>query len=110
MCDTAGVENEPEQAGPEQVGPEPWVREPEAAVYANVVSVNGGLFDVSLTFGEQNYSRRLAEGVETHALVKVSMSWGHLKSMVPLLAKVVAGYEQQFGEIPAPGFDTMWKE
>jgi hypothetical protein len=105
MCDTAGVEEEPKPAEAEQ-----WVREAETAVYANVVAVNGGPFDVSLTFGEQNYSRRLPEGVETHALVKVSMSWAHLKSMVPLLAKVVAGYEEQFGEIPAPGFDTMWKE
>jgi Protein of unknown function (DUF3467) len=107
MCDTANVE---EDRGPEPAEAERWIQEAETTVYANVVSVNPGPFDVSLTFGEQNHSRQRPEGVETHAVVKVSMSWGHLKSMVPLLAKVVASYEQQFGEIPAPGFDTMWKE
>jgi hypothetical protein len=109
MCDTSNVEDQPEQVQPRPQ----WVQEVEATTYANVVSVNPGPFDVSLTFGEQDYSRHLPdlpEGVETHAVVKVAMSWGHLKSMVPLLAKVVAGYEEQFGEIPAPGFDTMWKE
>jgi hypothetical protein len=105
MCDTATVEDEPEIAKAAQ-----WIQEAEATVYANIVSVNAGAFDVSLTFGEQNHSRQLAEGPETRPVAKVSMSWGHLKSMVPLLAKMVASYEQQFGEIPAPGFDTMWKE
>jgi Protein of unknown function (DUF3467) len=100
------VEEEPEQPKVEQ-----WIQEAGTTVYANVVSVNAGVFDVSLTFGEQNHSRRLADGgVETQPVVKVFMSWGHLKSMVPLLAKVVASYEQQFGEIPAPGFDNLWKE
>jgi len=91
--------------------PQPqWIREAETT-YANVVSVSGGGFDVALTFGKQDYSRLDESGEpETHAVVKVAMSWGHLKSMVPLLAKVVAGYESRFGEIPAPGFDTLWKE
>lgn len=37
------------------------------------------------------------------------MSWGHAKSMIPLLASMVAEYEGQFGQVPAPGFDQMWK-
>jgi hypothetical protein len=105
MCDTATVEDEPGNANAAQ-----WIREAETTVYANIVSVNAGGFDVSLTFGEQNHTRVRPEGPEIHPVVKVTMSWGHLKSMVPLLARVVASYEQQFGEIPAPGFDNLWKE
>jgi hypothetical protein len=37
------------------------------------------------------------------------MSWGHLKSMIPLLARMVADYESRVGEIPAPGFEDNWK-
>lgn len=41
-------------------------------------------------------------------VVRVSMSWGHAKSMIPLLAKMVADYEQKYGQVPAPGFDDIW--
>lgn len=65
---------------------------------------------MTLTFGKQDHTRQTGGDQEVHAVVKVGMSWGHLKSMVPLLARMVASYEEQFGEVPAPGFDTMWKD
>lgn len=42
-------------------------------------------------------------------VARISMSWGHAKSMIPLLAKIVADYESQYGEVPAPGFGEHWK-
>jgi len=42
-------------------------------------------------------------------VARVSMSWGHAKSMIPLLAKMVADYESKYGEVPAPGFGDNWR-
>jgi hypothetical protein len=38
------------------------------------------------------------------------MSLSHAKSMLPLMAKVIADYEQKFGQIPAPGFGDFSRE
>lgn len=79
--------------------------------YANAVKVHGGPFDAMLIFG----LLQPAPGVppdqppEVTEVARVSMSWGHLKSMVPLLARMVADYESKVGQIPAPGFDDQWK-
>jgi hypothetical protein len=74
--------------------------------------VFGGPFDATLAFGEQDLSSAGAGGrpARTREVVQLTMSWGHLKSMIPLLAKIVAQYEQAVGEVPSPGFDQLWKE
>jgi hypothetical protein len=36
-------------------------------------------------------------------VVRVAMSWAHLKSMIPLFVRVVADYETKLGQIPTPG-------
>ncbi len=38
------------------------------------------------------------------------MSLGHAKSMLPLLARAIADYESQVGEIPSPGFEEGSKD
>jgi hypothetical protein len=38
------------------------------------------------------------------------MSHSHAKTLLPILAKLIAEYETEFGMIPAPGFDQLSKE
>ncbi|MDQ1519460.1 MAG: hypothetical protein QOI55_533, partial [Actinomycetota bacterium] len=40
---------------------------------------------------------------------RVAMSLAHAKSMLPLLARVIADYEENVGPITAPGFDDFGK-
>lgn len=73
--------------------------------YANVMEAHLGAFDFTIDFGfrepnERNPSRQ----------VRVSMSLSHAKTMLPILARLIATYEQQFGTIPAPGYEEMSKE
>lgn len=92
----------------EQVVPE-W-EGPGQQVYANVLGINGGPFDVTLVFGLQQAAVPAREGVPpVTEVVRVSMSWGHAKSIIPLLAKLVAEYEEANGQVPSPGFDDFWK-
>ncbi len=85
---------------------------PAKQVYANAVKIHGGAFDVMLAFGLQQGP---VDGPEdgrpapVEEVVRVSMSWAHAKSMIPLLARLVADYEAKYGEVPAPGFDDNWR-
>lgn len=76
-----------------------------------MLKVNGGPFDVMLIFGHMQPSpgAPASETPSVNEVVRVSMSWGHLKSMVPLLARMVAEYESKVGQIPAPGFEDLWR-
>jgi uncharacterized protein DUF3467 len=82
-------------------------------VYVNVLKISGGPFDVMLIFGiQQSPPEGTATGQETPPIdeaVRVSMSWGHAKSIIPLLAKMVADYESKYGQVPAPGFEDDWR-
>lgn len=75
-----------------------------------MVNAVTGPFDMTLTFLETD-ATALGEGVigphapRLEARVQVVMALGHAKSMIPLLVQAVSQYEQQFGVIPAPGFD-----
>lgn len=91
--------------------PQPTWDGPAEPVYANAMSVNGGAFDVMLIFGlMQAAPANPGQAVQRIGEVaRVSMSWGHVKSMIPLLAKMVADYESTYGEVPAPGFGDNWK-
>lgn len=85
---------------------------PAQQVYANAVTIGGGPFDVMLTFGLQQAVVTGASGEQPAVVeetVRVSMSWGHAKSMIPLLARLVADYESKYGEVPAPGFGDNWR-
>ncbi len=88
----------------------PWTG-PAGREYSNVLRITGGPFDVMLIFGLQQPA---PEGAGQHEpevgeVARISMSWGHAKSMIPLLARVVADYESKFGEVPAPGFENNWR-
>ena len=91
----------------------PSWRGPTELIYANSLALNGGPFDVVLVFGVQQplLPGNLDEDPPppTQETVRVAMSWGHAKSMIPLMARMVAEYEQKFGEVPSPGFGDTWR-
>ena len=93
-----------------EAGPVRW-EGPAEKTYANSVAINGGPFDVTLIFGlqQQPTPSQPVEQPPVQEVVRVSMSWGHAKSMIPLLARVVADYETKFGSMPSPGFDENWR-
>jgi hypothetical protein len=85
-------------------------------VYANVVNMNIGPFDVTMDFGYQAPEARHKADVEGGAppefkrVVRVAMSHGHAKSMIPIIAGLVANLESNVGTIPTPGFEEKSKE
>jgi hypothetical protein len=87
-----------------------WVGQAER-IYTNAMKLNGGPFDVMLIFGvmQPPPGAPAGQSAEVGEVARISMSWGHLKSMIPLLARMVADYESRVGEIPAPGFEDNWK-
>lgn len=110
--DDEGAKDVPQdipQGGPR--GANTWENRVEPQ-HVNVMQAFGGPFDVTLVFGQQDLTS--SDGTRrpqrTREIAELTMSWGHLKSMIPLLAKLVANYEQQVGEMPSPGFDQAWKE
>ena len=106
MCETGGVADEEQGHGLEG-----WSPEQRELLYTNSMAIAAGPFDVTLLFGQQDNAARSEStpAPATTEVVRVAMSWAHLKSMIPLMARVVAEYEQQLGEIPSPGFDQNWK-
>ena len=83
-------------------------------IYANIVSVSLGPFDVTLDFGYQSPDHRNEapedEAPEYDRVARISMSHAHAKSMLPILARVISEFEKKQGTIPAPGFDQQAKE
>lgn len=79
-------------------------------VYANVVSVTTGPYDIVLDFGFRPPESARKGSTDSDPVCRVAMSLSHAKAMLPLLARAVAEYETQVGTIPAPGFDEMSKE
>ena len=89
----------------------PW-RGPTEPLYANSLAINGGPFDLVLVFGVQQppLPGSPEDGsAPVQEVVRVAMSWGHAKSMIPLMARMVAEYEEKFGEVPSPGFGETWR-
>jgi hypothetical protein len=84
--------------------------DPPVVLYANGVSLSGGPFDIVLDFGFQSPEHRARKSTEFYPVARVAMSVSHARSMLPMVAKLVAEYERQFGTLPAPGFDTQSKE
>lgn len=88
-----------------------WGGEQAERFYTNAMKAHGGPFDVMLTFGisQLGSDAKPGERPNIEEVARLSMSWGHLKSMIPLLARLVAEYESKVGEIPAPGFEDNWR-
>jgi hypothetical protein len=78
-------------------------------VYANVVGITAGPFDIVMDFGFKPPEATSRGSTEYDPVVRVAMSLGHAKSMIPLLTRVIAQYEDQVGPITAPGFDDSSK-
>lgn len=82
--------------------------------HPNAVHAASGPFDLTLTWLLHDPTV-LPHGQEgpheprTEAILQTVLSYGTAKAMIPLLVKVIADYEQEFGPIPSPGFDELSK-
>lgn len=76
-------------------------------VYANVVSMTSGPFDLVIDFGFKSPERATKGSTEFEIVSRIAMSLSHAKSMLPILARIIADYESNVGPIPAPGFDDQ---
>lgn len=80
-------------------------------VYANVVQIYGGPYDLIFDFGFSSpENRATGDPMNFDVVSRVAMSMGHAKSILPLLARLIAEYEKQIGEIPAPGYEQSSRE
>lgn len=79
-------------------------------VYANVVQMTTGPYDIVLDFGFKPPEQTQKGGTEYEVVARVAMSLAHAKSMLPILAKLIADYERKVGPITAPGFEGSAKE
>jgi Protein of unknown function (DUF3467) len=84
--------------------------EPPKAVYANVLNVTAGAFDVVLDFGFQPPESMQRKSPDYEIVARVAMSLAHAKTMLPILARIIAEYEEKVGPITAPGFEQFGKE
>lgn len=87
--------------------------------YVNLVGITAQPYDLVMTFGERNpqpsmFAADPTAMAETPPLdrdvVRVQMSYAHAKTMLPLLARLIADYESQWGTVPAPGFEQFGKD
>jgi len=83
--------------------------------YVNQVAISVGAFDVTMDFSYQAPEDRVAAaeaGTQVYSprVVRLAMSHGHAKSMIPVIAGLVANLESTVGTIPTPGFDEKSKE
>jgi hypothetical protein len=79
-------------------------------IYANVVQITTGPFDLTFDFGYKSPDRQRAGSADFDVVARVAMSLGHAKSMLPLIAQQIAQYEQKVGPITAPGFEEASSE
>jgi hypothetical protein len=78
--------------------------------YANFVEMYRTAFDLTMDFGYRTPEMFRQKPPTFIVQARVAMSLGHAKSMIPLLARLVAEYEEKFGPIPAPGFDEQARD
>lgn len=83
--------------------------DPSQGVYADVVRIAAGPYDLVMDFGFRSPEEQRQDPSAFTTVARVSMSLAHAKSMLPLLAQGIAEYEQQWGEIPVPGFGDVQK-
>jgi len=75
--------------------------------YANVAQAYAGPYDLTLEFGHKHPEMLATQHYQP--VCRVAMSLSHAKTLLPILAKLIANYETEFGTIPAPGFDQLSK-
>ncbi len=79
--------------------------------YANVMSISAGPYDVTIDFYYRSPEKMdTSDYKQFDRVARISMSVGHAKSMIPIMAKVIGQYEAANGEVPAPGFEQFGKE
>ncbi len=76
--------------------------------YSNAVNVSPTVHDLTVTFMQVDGTALPPEAVGPHepsvkAVCQVVMSIPHAKALLPLISRVIAQYETQFGVVPAPG-------
>jgi hypothetical protein len=79
-------------------------------IYANVVQLTSGPYDLIFDFGFKSPERARAGSAEFDIVARVAMSLSHAKSMIPLLTRQIAEYESRVGPITAPGFEEFSSE
>jgi hypothetical protein len=89
---------------------EKTMADPPSTVYANVVQITTGPFDMVIDFGFKSPEKARAGSTEFEIVARVAMSLAHAKTILPILAGQIAEYEQKVGPITAPGFDQFSKE
>lgn len=78
-------------------------------VYANAVEITVGPFDMVLDFSFKPPESIKRQSTEVEPVARVAMSLAHAKSMLPILAKLIADYEANIGPITSPGFEDQAK-
>lgn len=79
--------------------------------YCNVVQLQIAPYDAQMQFLYRRPDQQTETDVSKLSTVaRVTMSLSHMKAMIPIMAKLVADYEGQFGSVPAPGFEQFGKE
>jgi hypothetical protein len=84
--------------------------EPLEQLYANAVEMTMGPFDLIMDFGFKPPESTKRQSTEVTPVARIAMSLGHAKTMLPILANLIAQYEQNVGPITAPGFEDSAKE
>ena len=77
--------------------------------YTNVMQAHMGAFDLWIEFGHKSAEHQ-GRAQQFDTVCTVAMSLSHAKSMIPILTRLIAAYESQFGPIPAPGYDEQSRE
>ncbi len=83
---------------------------PPQPVYANVVNFTMGAYDLVIDFGFKTPEHAAKQSLDYEIVARVAMSLAHAKSMLPILARLIAQYEGQVGPITAPGYEDFSKE
>ncbi len=81
-------------------------------LYVNALRVAAGAFDVLMEFGYKAPGPPTDPPTDDFTVVaRIAMSAAHAKTMIPVLAQVIANYEKSMGgPVPAPGFDKLGEE
>jgi hypothetical protein len=82
---------------------------PPIPQYANVVQISTGPYDAIFDFGYRSPEQLARAPGDYVVIARIAMSLAHAKSMLPLLAKMIADYESRVGTIAVPGFDELGK-
>jgi Protein of unknown function (DUF3467) len=76
--------------------------------YSNVVQAHIGAFDFTFEFGYKPPEEAATARYEPRCRVVMSLS--HAKTMLPIIARLIAQYEENVGPITAPGYEEKGRE